>query len=255
MLSYTYTHSDTLKSNVFLNGYMCQGTASADKSYSVKSLSSLLEDRSGKAKRNLEEVLPANRFSLNDFKNDKDFKLKSSGRLISNDKASLIYGRKNLQHQNREIVDLTDDIPSAEALLVPYPGKKRKGLNTENNLMKQEHSSNTKRLLSNSPSTFSSVMKSEDSLTSDNETRTNVRNGLVFPHKDRVVTSQGCVELLNEKNKGVRTTLAPCKNDEKKGSAFLIQVKYFIVMAIIIILTLEFEILFIRYLQLKSQMK
>ncbi|XP_065868607.1 regulator of telomere elongation helicase 1 homolog [Euphorbia lathyris] len=206
-------------------------TASADQSCSVKSLSSLLEDRRGKDSRKLEEVLPANRLSLHTSKEYKDFKLKCSGNLISDEKILPIQGRKNMQHQNRDIIDLTgnslsDDISSTQALLVPYPGKKRKGLKTEHSLMGQEHASSAKRLHLNSPcSSFSSERESENPLTSDDGTRTNVQIDSALPHKDQVITRQGDVEFLNQKSRSVQTTLVPCKNEETRGSAFLIQVK------------------------------
>ncbi|WCJ40717.1 hypothetical protein M5689_021626 [Euphorbia peplus] len=197
--------------------FLSSETAPSDQSWSVKSLSSLLVDRKGKESRKLEEVLPANRVSLHTFKEHKDFK------------TLLNQGRKNAQHQKRDIIDLTgtslsDDIPSSQALLVPYPGKKRKGLNTEHNLMGQEHASSVRRLhLNGTCSTFSSEVKSENPLTSDVGMKTNVQIDSALSRKDQVITLQGDVESLNQKS--VQTTLAPCKNEDKGGSEFLKEVR------------------------------
>ena len=89
----------------------------------------------------LGEVLPANRSSLSPFKSQ-SLILKCPSDLISNKKKNLMPGRKNMQHQDHEITDMTgysilNEKPSKEKLIAPCSARKRKLLNTENTAMQQ----------------------------------------------------------------------------------------------------------------------
>ncbi|OAY36775.1 regulator of telomere elongation helicase 1 homolog isoform X10 [Manihot esculenta] len=207
----------------FLNstGQSCNG----------KSLSSLLDVRRGK--RQLEEVLPANRSSLTTFKQNQDSKLKYLSGLICNEKTSLMCERKNIQHQNQERIDLIgksvlDEIPN-RGVLLPYTAKKRKGCNSEHELKGQlenteSHTSSAKRSNSNNPySPFSLVMKPENPQISDNGSRQTAQVVSAFPCKDHGIAKDS--KSLAQKGKVVQPTLVPCSDEEKRGSAFLTQVK------------------------------
>ncbi|KAJ9179137.1 hypothetical protein P3X46_010956 [Hevea brasiliensis] len=209
-------------------------TAPTGQSCGVKSLSSFLDARRGKDLRHVEEVLPANRSSLSTFKECKDFKLKYSNGLICSEKTSLICERENMQCQNQDRIDLTgksvlDEIPSKEKFLVPYTAKKRKGYNSKHELKgqiesTQVHTSSAKRSHSNNPySPFSLVVKPENPQLSDDGSRQNAQVVSVLPCKDHGIAQDS--KSLTQRNKVVQTTLVPCSDEEKRGSAFLIQVK------------------------------
>ncbi|XP_002528200.3 regulator of telomere elongation helicase 1 homolog isoform X1 [Ricinus communis] len=192
----------------YLDGFLSTPTPQ-DQSPGVKLSSSLLKVRGGKESKQLQEVLPANRSSLTTFKENHDFKPKFSSGLIHKEKILLISGRKDIQCENHEIIDLTeksilDEMPSRENLLVPYSAKKRRGLNSKHDIMgqianSQEHASSSKRQ--------------------------NAQVVSALPSNDRGITRKVDTELLTQKSKGVQTTLVPCSDEEKRGSAFLIQVK------------------------------
>ncbi|XP_055961935.1 regulator of telomere elongation helicase 1 homolog isoform X2 [Mercurialis annua] len=207
-----------------------------DQNRIAKSFSSLPEFRGGKDSMQLQEVLPANRSSLTTCKENHDNKLKHLSGLIHNEKRLLISEGKSIKHANQEIIDLTskplfDKIPSRENLLVPYSAKKRRVLDSKHDLMgrfanTQEQTSSSKSSHSNSthfPS--SAVIKTEPPNTSDNKSRQNAQVVSVQPSKDHGFAQKVGSGFCNEENKGVQTTLVQCSDEEKRGSAFLIQVK------------------------------
>ena len=105
---------------------------------SVKALSPIRDTKRGSSSTSsqLGEVLPANRSSLSPFKSQ-SLILKCPSDLISNEKKILMPGRKNMQHQDHEITDMTgysilNEKPSKEKLIAPCSARKRKLLNIEN---------------------------------------------------------------------------------------------------------------------------
>ncbi|KAF2323323.1 hypothetical protein GH714_034619 [Hevea brasiliensis] len=139
-----------------------------------------------------------------------------------------------MQCQNQDRIDLTgksvlDEIPSKEKFLVPYTAKKRKGYNSKHELKgqiesTQVHTSSAKRSHSNNPySPFSLVVKPENPQLSDDGSRQNAQVVSVLPCKDHGIAQDS--KSLTQRNKVVQTTLVPCSDEEKRGSAFLIQVK------------------------------
>ena len=99
---------------------------------SVKALSPIRDTRSGNSSTSsqLGEVLPANRSSLSPFKS-RSLILKRRSDLISNEKKMLMFGRKNMQHQDHEITYVTgysllNEKPSKEKLIAPCSARKRK---------------------------------------------------------------------------------------------------------------------------------
>jgi regulator of telomere elongation helicase 1 len=180
------------------------------------------------------EVLPANRSSLTPFKSQ-SLILKRSSDLICNEKKLLMPGRKNMQHQDHEIIDLTgysilDAKPSKE-LIAPCSARKRKLLSIENVAMQQievshEHSSGANKFEINGPLSINSI-KLENSQISDGISTQNAQVGSALLHKDDGTTQKREVQFLRQKNKGVQSSPAPTGNEESRGSDFLIQVKYF----------------------------
>ncbi|XP_020535309.1 regulator of telomere elongation helicase 1 homolog isoform X1 [Jatropha curcas] len=220
----------------FYLGDFLNSSTPIDQNGASKSLSSLLEVRRGKESGQLKEVLPANRSSLTTFKENQDFNLKYSSGLLYKDKKLLVHGSKNTQHENHERMDLSDkslpdEIPSRPKFLVPCLEKKRKAFKSENGLTgqidnTQDYTPNTKRSHSNSPCTPSSlVTKLENPHHSDDGSKQNAEIVSVCPCDDHDIARNGDAGFLTQKNKGVQNTLAPCSDEEKRGSAFLIQVK------------------------------
>lgn len=209
-----------------------------DQHGTAKSLSSLLESKRGKDSSQLEDILPANRSSLMPFKENQDFKLKYSSSLFCNEKKLLIPRKKNIQHQVHEMIDLTgksslDETSSREELLLPCSAKKRKVFNTEHSTGKieniHEHASSAERSKSksNDPSSPHSLVKIENPHISDDRSRQTAQVSSALPHKDDWITQKGNTEFLTQKNKGVHSAPVPRGEEEKKGSAFLVQVKCF----------------------------
>ncbi|GMY34229.1 regulator of telomere elongation helicase 1 homolog isoform X1 [Fagus crenata] len=207
-------------------------TASISQDSSVKALSSILDTKRGNSSSQVGEVLPANRSSLTPFKSQ-SLILKRSSDLICNENKLLMPGRKNMQHQDHEIIDLTgysilDEKPSKE-LLAPCSARKRKLLGIENVAMQQievshEHSSGAKKFEINGPLSINSI-KLENSQISDGISTQNAQVGSALLHKDDGTTQKREVQFLRQKNKGVQSSPAPSGNEESRGSDFLIQVK------------------------------
>uniref|UniRef100_A0A2N9I226 ATP-dependent helicase C-terminal domain-containing protein n=1 Tax=Fagus sylvatica TaxID=28930 RepID=A0A2N9I226_FAGSY len=207
-------------------------TASISQDSSVKALSSILDTKRGNSSSQVGEVLPANRSSLTPFKSQ-SLILKRSSDLICNENKLLMPGRKNMQHQDHEIIDLTgysilDEKPSKE-LLAPCSARKRKLLGIENVAMQQievshEHSSGAKKFEINGPLSINSI-KLENSQISDGISTQNAQVGSALLHKDDGTTQKREVQFLRQKNKGVQSSPAPTGNEESRGSDFLIQVK------------------------------
>ncbi|XP_062156859.1 regulator of telomere elongation helicase 1 homolog isoform X3 [Alnus glutinosa] len=200
---------------------------------SVKALSSILDIKRGNASGQVGEVLPANRSSLTPFKNQ-SLVLKHLSDPIGNVKKLLMPGRKNMQYQDPEIIDLTGysvlDELGKEELIAPCSARKRKLLSAENVAMQKievshEHSSDGKKFEINSPSFSINPVKLKSSQTSGTISAQNAQVGSAFLHKDDGTSQKREVDFLRRKNKGFDSIPVLSENEETRGSNFLIQVK------------------------------
>ncbi|XP_059458900.1 regulator of telomere elongation helicase 1 homolog [Corylus avellana] len=202
---------------------------------SVKALSSILDIKRGNASGQVGEVLPANRSSLTPFKNQ-SFVLKHLNDPIGNVKKLLMPGRKNMQYQDPEIIDLTgyslldEQLSKDEELIAPCSARKRKLLSTENVAMQKievshEHSSDRKTFEINGPSFCINPAKPESSQTSGTIIAQNAQVGSPLLHKEDGTSQKREVDFLRQKNKGFDSIPVLSGNEETRGSNFLIQVK------------------------------
>lgn len=202
---------------------------------SVKALSSILNIKRGNASGQVGEVLPANRSSLTPFKNQ-SLVLKHLNDPIGNVKKLLMPGRKNMQYQDPEIIDLTgyslldEQLSKDEELIAPCCARKRKLLSTENGAMQKievshEHSSDGKTFEINGPSFCINPAKPESSQTSGTIIAQNAQVGSALLHKEDGTSQKREVDFLRQKNKGFDSIPVLSGNEETRGSNFLIQVK------------------------------
>lgn len=212
-----------------LNNIFLQST-SMDQPHSTNKLSSLLEAKSSDKSSQLEDILPAN---LSCFTPCMDLKkLKRSSNLMVKEKTSSIAGRAKIQYQNCNVIDLTGDPlldkqQSKEQLLDPCSMKKRKVLLIERGALQHDKSSNdyasdTQRSGSRDLPFKVSSVKHENLQVSDH--RSMLKTEVHLQHKDDGAAEVDA-KVMNQKNKGVRLSAEPCGAEERKGSAFLIQVK------------------------------
>ena len=204
---------------------------------SVKALSPIRETKGGNSSTSsqLGEVLPANRSSLSPFKSQ-SLILKRRSDLISNEKKILMSGRKNIQHQDYEITNVTgysilNEKPSKEKLIAPCSARKRKVLNIANAAMQQIKVSHdqlfgAKRFETTGPLGINSV-NLENLQNSDGISTQNTQVGSSVLHKDQGTSQEKQAQFFRQKNKGVQSNPLPSGNEESRGSAFLIQVKCF----------------------------
>jgi regulator of telomere elongation helicase 1 len=201
---------------------------------SIKALSSILDIKRGNASGQVGEVLPANRSSLTPFKNQ-SLVLKHLSDPIGNVKKLLMPGRKNLQYQDPEIIDLTgysvlDEQLSKEELMAPCSARKRKLLSAENVAMQKievshERSSDGKKFEINGTSFSINPVKLESSQISDTISAQNAQVSSALLHKDDGTSQKREVDFLRQKNKGSDSIPVLSGNEETRGSNFLIQVK------------------------------
>ena len=204
---------------------------------SVKALSPIRDTKRGNSSTSsqLGEVLPANRSSLSPFKSQ-SLILKRPSDLISNEKKILMPGRKNIQHQDHEITDMTgysilNEKPSKEKIIEPCSARKRKLLNIENVVMQQievsqDQSFGAKKFETTGPLGINSV-NLENLQHSDGISTQNTQVGSSVPHKDQGTSQEKQAQFFRQKNKGVQSNPVPSGNEESRGSTFLIQVKCF----------------------------
>ncbi|KAA8541817.1 hypothetical protein F0562_022969, partial [Nyssa sinensis] len=200
---------------VHLEKFLTPLTTPVDPNCSVK-LSSTFEVKQGNISSQMGEILPANRSSLTSYKQNQNLILKRPSDLFSYGKL-LVSGRKRMQHNNCEIVDLTSNALAGEKeLIVPCSMKKHKILKIETDLRQQfekthEHLSIDKKTQPNNPSFITDLVKEEGPQTSDSGILQNVQAGSAL--------------LLGDEMTAQKKTNVPCGDDETRGSAFLIQVQ------------------------------
>ncbi|KAA8541819.1 hypothetical protein F0562_022971 [Nyssa sinensis] len=200
---------------VHLEKFLTPLTTPVDPNCSVK-LSSIFEVKQGNISSQMGEILPANRSSLTSYKQNQNLILKRPSDLFSYGKL-LVSGRKRMQHNNCEIVDLTSNALAGEKeLIVPCSMKKHKILKIETDLRQQfekthEHLSIDKKTQPNNPSFITDLVKEEGPQTSDSGILQNVQAGSAL--------------LLGDEMTAQKKTNVPCGDDETRGSAFLIQVQ------------------------------
>ena len=207
-------------------------TISIDKDKSVKSLSSVLEAKRGSFPNLLGGVLPANRSSLTPYEQNKPLTLSSPSDLFSKKKSLLITGRKIMQCSNNEMSSsfnssLLGGKPSKEVLATSTAKKLRitkldPGA-MQNFEMSHQHPFIVKKAQLNDHLTNHSVKHDNSQLPDGRNTETQVGSAMLLeddsPKKD--------AEFLSQKGKGVQSNPVPCNDKETRGSAFLVQVKYF----------------------------
>ncbi|KAK4590598.1 hypothetical protein RGQ29_020951 [Quercus rubra] len=141
-------------------------------------------------------------------------------------------GRKNIQHQDYEITNVTgysilNEKPSKEKLIAPCSARKRKVLNVANAAMQQIKVSHdqlfgAKRFETTGPLGINSV-NLENLQNYDGISTQNTQVGSSVLHKDQVTSQEKQAQFFRQKNKGVQSNPLPSGNEESRGSAFLIQ--------------------------------
>ncbi|XP_010062453.2 regulator of telomere elongation helicase 1 homolog [Eucalyptus grandis] len=181
----------------------------------------------------LREVIPANRSSFSPLKKFLGSMGSSFGNYTSNGQKLLMSGRGNIQ-QKSEIVDLTADSLVDEkpykGLTAPRFTKKRKISHLEDCVMLDAgHSSKCTNGAECSQSECRSscvnLVEWDNSSTSDGRSRKQVQGvSISLPRDDEPIPSIDA-NPLSEGSKGVQNATAPGKDEENKGSAFLLQVQ------------------------------
>lgn len=197
-------------------------TISIDKDKSVKSLSSVLEAKRGSFRNLLEGVLPANRSSLTPYEQKNPLlTLSSPSDPITKKKSLIITGRKIMQCSDNELSyssnsSLLSEKPSKEVIATCTAKKRRiEMFNQKPFIVKKAQLSN--HLASHS------VKRDTSKLPDGTNMETHIGSAMLLkddaPKKD--------AEFLSQKGKGVQSNPVPCSEKETRGSAFLVQVKYF----------------------------
>lgn len=132
------------------------------------------------------------------------------------------------------MIDLTSkslmDESQSRKELVPCSAKKRKVFHAGNSTSQignsHQHASSAERSQSIAPLSLSSLVKLENPLISANKGRQNAQVSSTLPIKDHAITHKDA-EILTQKNKDVQSTSVPRDDEQTRGSAFLIQVKWF----------------------------
>ncbi|KAL7162429.1 hypothetical protein ACSBR2_042840 [Camellia fascicularis] len=174
-------------------------------------------------------ILPANRSSLTPYKQKPSFMLKHSGDLFSNQKKLLISGRQSIHQINRE-QDLTSNSSVDEerrgGLIASCSLKKPKlePVLTQHIENSHEPSSIVREAQLNTTSTINNLVKHEKLQVSDYGSFQNAEVGSAVLLGDEMI-AQRKTEMLSQKNKVVLSSPSPCGDEERKGYAFLIQVK------------------------------
>ncbi|KAL7162430.1 hypothetical protein ACSBR2_042840 [Camellia fascicularis] len=175
-------------------------------------------------------ILPANRSSLTPYKQKPSFMLKHSGDLFSNQKKLLISGRQSIHQINRE-QDLTSNSSVDEerrgGLIASCSLKKPKlePVLTQHIENSHEPSSIVREAQLNTTSTINNLVKHEKLQVSDYGSFQNAEVGSAVLLGDEMI-AQRKTEMLSQKNKVVLSSPSPCGDEERKGYAFLIQVKF-----------------------------
>lgn len=147
----------------------------------------------------MEKVQPANRSSLTSCKNQ-SATLTCSNELICNEKKLLISAGKALQYQNNRTTNIPGDSVldenSFKGLLTPCPSKKRKSIGTKLEVMRHDESY----------SDYSSRLRNSESNSSSSK-------------------SMECENGHDSANRSSQS--AQVRNEETRGSDFLIQVSCF----------------------------
>lgn len=181
----------------------------------------------------LREVIPANRSSFTLLKKFLGSIGSSSGNYTGDGQKLLMSGRGNMQQKN-EIVDLTADSLVDEK---PYKGptapcftKKRKisplmdcvVLDAGNS---SQFASGAKCSQSECRSSCVNLVELDNSSTSDSSSRKQAQVGSISLPQDDETIPRVDANSLSEGYKGVQNATAPGKDEEDKGSAFLLQVQ------------------------------
>ncbi|XP_059642020.1 regulator of telomere elongation helicase 1 homolog [Cornus florida] len=215
-----------------LEKFLAPLTTPVDPNRSDK-LSSAYVVKQGNISGQLGNILPANRSSLTSYKQNQNSTLRCSNDLLCSEKKMLITGKRSMQYNNCKIVDLTsdstlDEKPSKE-LILPCC-KKPKGLKIEPDLTQQfenyhKHPSIANKAIQICPSLVTDTVRHEKSRVSDNSTLQNAQIASAELLDYEMNVHKKTTESLSQKNKGIQSSSVPSGDEERRGSAFLIQVQ------------------------------
>ncbi|XP_052182750.1 regulator of telomere elongation helicase 1 homolog isoform X2 [Diospyros lotus] len=173
-------------------------------------------------------ILPANQSSLTSYKRNQSFTLKPSGNVFSNEKKLLIPGRKSTHHVNYEL-DLMSkssvDETTNEEMIVQCSSKRPRS----ESVLKQhvEHSCESLCVVTeaqmNNAFTANNSLKDKNLLLSDDRSFQDAQLGLPVLLGDENVAERRAESLSQKSN--ILSSPTHCSDAERRGSAFLIQVK------------------------------
>lgn len=170
----------------------------------------------------LEGILPANRSTLSSYKKDQGLTVKSSSGLFCNEKILLVPRRKNIHHLNHEKDCSTNSLVEEETKgkLIARCSLKKPKIENLTQLIEdpQESSSIGTGKQHNSSSSIIDLVKHEKVEVSDYRSFQSAQISSAAVLREELPRSQ--------KEKVVMPCPAPCGDEERKGSAFLIQVRY-----------------------------
>ncbi|OMO66762.1 Helicase-like, DEXD box c2 type [Corchorus olitorius] len=197
---------------------------SANQTHSEEKSSSLVEVKSNNSSQ-LGDILPANLSCFTPCMNMK--KLKRSCDMMVNEKKLSITGRGKIQHHNQDVIDLTDDLllDSQQRKQQQFASCSMKKCKVplkldalQHDASSNDYASDAQRLgPSDLPFTVTSVKRESLQISGARS----VLNASV--KHDRAVEVDA--KFPDHKSKGVHLSAEPRGAEEKKGSAFLIQVK------------------------------
>lgn len=202
-----------------------------DPTCSAESLSTSADVKQDNFSGQLREVPPANRSSLSSYKR-LNMTLKHSGDVSYGEKNCLIPGKRNIA-TSKQVVDLTRNDSQDEKLMdefiAPCSSKKLKLVKTENSPSQQSRTSHepqlsVKKASISDPFAVTDLVKQERLQMFEN--KKDAHNSLTMSPDDGM-TATRVPHLNSQKNKGPLSNPASCGDEEKRGSTFLNQVKYF----------------------------
>ncbi|KAI8544417.1 hypothetical protein RHMOL_Rhmol08G0294900 [Rhododendron molle] len=170
-----------------------------------------------------EGILPANRSTLSSYKKDQSLTVKSSIGLFCNEKILLIPKRKNIHHINHEKDFTTNSSVEEETKgkLIARCSLKKPKIENLTQLIEdpQESSSIGRGKQQNNSSSIIDLVKHEKVEVSDYRSFQSAQISSAALLREELIAQR------SQKDKVVMPSPAPSGDEERKGSAFLIQVK------------------------------
>lgn len=201
--------------------YIAPMTTSMDSNYCVKFPSSISDV--GDNSSLWEGILPANRSTLSSHKNAQSLTVKSSSGLLCNENILLVPRRKNIHHINHEQGFTSNSSVEEETkgkLIAPCSLKKPKLENfTQPSENPRDPSSMGTGKQQKNNSCIINLVKHEKVEVSDIGGYQSAKISSAELLREEVIAQR------SQKDKVVMPSPAPCSDEERKGSAFLVQVK------------------------------